>query len=51
MMWTGACPRCRGPVVEEWDIYGRYLFCLICGYILTEAEERALLKERQGAAA
>ncbi len=42
MMWMHACPRCRGPVVEEWDIYGRFLSCLVCGYILSEQEEYAL---------
>jgi len=46
MMWMHACPRCRGPVIDEWDIHGHYLSCLLCGYILKEDEERALVRAK-----
>ncbi len=46
MMWVSACPRCHGPVIEEKDIYGAYLACLVCGYILNDAEEEALRQRK-----
>ena len=46
-MWLKACPRCRGDLYEEPTIGAtslvlRYVSCLQCGYLLGEAEERAL---------
>jgi len=33
MMFLKACPRCRGDLVLEEDMYGRYIACLQCGFI------------------
>ena len=41
--WLKACPRCRGDLQEESDIYGRYISCVQCGYILRQAEEVQLI--------
>ena len=41
--WFKECPRCRGDLREESDIYGRYISCMQCGYILSQAEEVRLL--------
>ena len=27
------CPRCDGPLYHDADTYGRFLSCLICGYL------------------
>lgn len=39
MMWAKRCRRCSGHLYLENDLYGRYVACLQCGYILTPAEE------------
>ena len=28
------CPRCRGDLLLAEDIFGKYLSCLQCGYLL-----------------
>ena len=33
MLKPKCCPKCRGDVVVERDIYGRYELCLYCGYL------------------
>ncbi len=40
MMWLKVCPRCKGDVYAEKDIFETYLKCLQCGHILNEAEKR-----------
>lgn len=40
--WLKQCPRCRGDLRDESDIYGRYVDCVQCGYILKEEEEALL---------
>ena len=42
MYWLKACPRCRGDLHEEKDLYGAYVSCIQCGYLLTSGEEDAL---------
>ncbi|GBD11266.1 hypothetical protein HRbin23_00920 [bacterium HR23] len=42
MFWFQACPRCQGDLFRTQDLYGSYIACIQCGYILTEGEERAL---------
>ncbi|MFN3974395.1 MAG: hypothetical protein ACK4K2_03830 [Dehalococcoidia bacterium] len=42
MFWFQACPRCRGDLYQGQDIYGLYIGCLQCGYVMNEAEEVAL---------
>ena len=39
MFWLKGCPRCRGDLYENSDIYGRYIDCFQCGHYLTTAEE------------
>ena len=41
--WFKECPRCGGDLHEESDIYGRYVSCVQCGYIVNQAEEVRLL--------
>ncbi len=41
--WLKGCLRCGGDLQEEWDVYGHYISCLQCGYILSQAQEMGLL--------
>lgn len=41
--WLKECPRCHGDLREESDIYGKYIVCVQCGYILNQLEEARLL--------
>jgi len=41
-MWLGACPRCRGDLVLESDLFGEFVSCLQCGTILNESQEGSL---------
>ena len=43
--WLKQCPRCRGDLREEPDIFGEYIQCLRCGYTLTQEEETQLIAE------
>lgn len=43
--WFKECPRCNGDLREEADIYGRYLSCVQCGYILNQTEEVRLITD------
>jgi DNA-directed RNA polymerase subunit RPC12/RpoP len=40
--WLRECPRCGGDLREESDVYGRYVSCVQCGYILNQLEETRL---------
>jgi DNA-directed RNA polymerase subunit M/transcription elongation factor TFIIS len=42
MMWLKSCPRCRGDLYSEKDLYGINLKCLQCGHVLTEAQKQLL---------
>jgi hypothetical protein len=39
MLYMKACPRCHGDVELGSDMYGAYLACLQCGYIIDSREE------------
>lgn len=39
MLYLKACPRCRGDVKYERDMYGKYLECLQCGFLLSAKNE------------
>lgn len=41
--WLKACPRCHGDLREESDIYGKYVECVQCAYILLSEDEQLLL--------
>ena len=38
MIWLKACPRCRGDVYPEKDLFETNYKCLQCGHVLTEAQ-------------
>jgi hypothetical protein len=40
MIWLKACPRCRGDLTLQSDMYGSYLACIQCGGEFEEAEFR-----------
>lgn len=40
MMWLKVCPRCKGDVYVEKDIFENNLKCLQCGHVLSESEKR-----------
>lgn len=42
MMWLKVCPRCKGDVYVEKDVFDTNLKCLQCGHVLNEAEKRAV---------
>ncbi len=41
--WLKTCPRCHGDLREESDVYGKYVACVQCGYILRSEEEELLI--------
>jgi DNA-directed RNA polymerase subunit RPC12/RpoP len=41
--WLKTCPRCSGDLREESDSFGSYISCVQCGYVLTSAQEAAIL--------
>ncbi len=42
MFYFKGCPRCRGDLYANTDIYGPYTACLQCGHYLTREEEKEL---------
>jgi hypothetical protein len=49
MYWLRSCPRCKGGLFREDDLYGSYVNCLQCGHHLSEAEEESLCYQTPGA--
>ncbi len=42
--WLKACPRCKGDLYEEWDLYdGKSISCIQCGHVLNRPEGEAIL--------
>ncbi len=41
MMYFKACPRCKGDLYTNSDLYGEYKECLQCGYIEEIARDKA----------
>lgn len=41
--WLKNCPRCHGDLRAESDVYGKYVACVQCGYILRAEEEELLV--------
>ncbi len=39
MLYMKACPRCQGDVEFGSDMYGQFLACLQCGYIIDSKQE------------
>ncbi|MBI4338978.1 MAG: hypothetical protein HY680_03395 [Chloroflexi bacterium] len=38
MIWLRGCPKCRGELADEKDAFGYYIYCLQCGYQLSEVQ-------------
>lgn len=45
MIFFKACPRCRGDVHETSDLYGPYIECLHCGYMVDAIEWKQKLAQ------
>ena len=41
MVWTKACPRCKGDLVRMDDDYEAYYSCLQCGHSVWEDSDEA----------
>ena len=39
MIWIKSCPRCRGDLLQNRDLFGWYVSCFQCGHHLSEVEE------------
>jgi len=35
ILYLKACPRCKGDVKYESDVYGKFLECLQCGFLIS----------------
>jgi hypothetical protein len=42
MLWQKSCPRCKGDLYQDGDLYGRYVACFQCSHYLSLAEELTL---------
>ena len=42
MLWMKCCPRCKGDLQDNQDVFGNYFVCIQCGYYLTDSEETRL---------
>ncbi|MBI4306598.1 MAG: hypothetical protein HY678_09810 [Chloroflexi bacterium] len=51
MLYLKACPRCHGDVKFERDMYGHYLECLQCGFIISSKLDEKKVKTEAGAKA
>ena len=47
MVWAKQCSRCSGDLYMDSDMYGTYIGCLQCGYILSDVEQFTLLNSRE----
>lgn len=43
MFWLKSCRKCGGDLTDERDRYGYYVFCVRCGYYLSD-EQMAILQ-------
>lgn len=50
MLYFKACPRCKGDVHRDRDVYGEYLKCLQCGHMvdLVKIHGRLTMKAAEG---
>jgi len=48
MLYLKACPRCRGDVKFERDMYGQYLECLQCGFLISSKLDEKTGKTEAG---
>jgi hypothetical protein len=47
MLWLKSCPKCRGDLHSDADVFGTFVACVQCGRQLTGAEETLLLRTRR----
>jgi hypothetical protein len=40
MFWQKSCPRCKGDLCQDSDVYGIYVACFQCGHYLPVIKER-----------
>lgn len=45
MVLFKACPRCKGDITLDRDIYGPYMRCLQCGYLRDLPQEKRAVVE------
>lgn len=38
MIWFKGCPKCKGELEDNKDMFGYYIHCLQCGYHLSEPQ-------------
>ena len=50
MLYLKSCPRCKGALYLNRDIYGTYKECLQCGYMLDIQKPNALLSAQTSSA-
>lgn len=43
MLWFRQCPRCRGDLHKDHDLYGEFVSCIQCGYYLADHEIELLV--------
>ena len=46
MMYLKACPRCKGDMHDNRDMYGEYKECLQCGYMVDIEKPNSLFSTR-----
>ena len=44
MLWLKACPRCKGDLYREDDMYGSYIACLQCSRYVPVAGQDGLTR-------
>jgi hypothetical protein len=44
MLYLKSCPRCHGDIKLEADVYGQYLECLQCGFLISSKTDQARKK-------
>lgn len=48
MLYLKACPRCHGDIKFERDMYGHYLECLQCGFLISSKLDEKTRKTEAG---
>ena len=43
MMFRKSCPRCNGDLYANRDVFGRYVACVQCGFLLDREATEAIL--------
>ena len=43
MLYLKSCPRCKGDIIANRDMYGEYRECLQCGYMVDIDKPKGIL--------